>query len=464
MPSHFGDMLRDRRRQLGMSIQQVANVIKIKPQIIEFFEKGDFSSMPPRGYAQGMISSYARYLGLNPRTVVNAYFDELSHFERGSAEQTGQFQGAAQFVSARSNNSSTRFQAIDGASRYGQRPPQAGYVSDSSSGHEPIRAAQSPYRQRELSSSGQSASGVRRARYTERDVPQGQQGYRRQAAHGGDAGRTSGAQSQATRPMPARNSRQRGNRSTGDRNTRNALQAGRGANPRYAGSAGYGQRSAPQGAAKRSRGLHGVNRAQRGSAGLDPRIALGGLVVIVILIVIIVVLLVRGCTTQSAADEGSAAETVATSQAASSAAAVTTTGADDDDDSGDAAADAATDDANTDDAATTVPDETVVAISLDDGATSWIEVKLDGESVYADNAVGPFSQEYTVEQSIEITVTNPADVDITNNGEAVSWDTRTAGVARVSITAPQTDADQASTDGDAADAVTADEDGASASE
>ncbi len=70
-------MLLHRRRQMGLSIQQVANTIKIRPQIIGFFEKGDFSSMPPRGYAQGMISSYARFLGLNPRTVVAAYFDEL---------------------------------------------------------------------------------------------------------------------------------------------------------------------------------------------------------------------------------------------------------------------------------------------------------------------------------------------------------------------------------------------------
>ena len=70
MAARFGDMLLEQRRRMGLSIQQVANTIKIRPQIIEFFETGNFASMPPRGYAQGMISSYARFLGLNPREVV----------------------------------------------------------------------------------------------------------------------------------------------------------------------------------------------------------------------------------------------------------------------------------------------------------------------------------------------------------------------------------------------------------
>ena len=51
MAARFGDMLLEQRRRMGLSIQQVANTIKIRPQIIEFFETGNFASMPPRGYA-----------------------------------------------------------------------------------------------------------------------------------------------------------------------------------------------------------------------------------------------------------------------------------------------------------------------------------------------------------------------------------------------------------------------------
>lgn len=70
MAARFGDMLLEQRRRMGLSIQQVANTIKIRPQIIEFFETGNFASMPPRGYAQGMISSYARFLGRPPTSTV----------------------------------------------------------------------------------------------------------------------------------------------------------------------------------------------------------------------------------------------------------------------------------------------------------------------------------------------------------------------------------------------------------
>ncbi|MFR7670255.1 MAG: helix-turn-helix domain-containing protein [Collinsella sp.] len=43
MAARFGDMLLEQRRRMGLSIQQVANTIKIRPQIIEFFETGNFA-------------------------------------------------------------------------------------------------------------------------------------------------------------------------------------------------------------------------------------------------------------------------------------------------------------------------------------------------------------------------------------------------------------------------------------
>ena len=124
MAARFGDMLLEQRRRMGLSIQQVANTIKIRPQIIEFFETGNFASMPPRGYAQGMISSYARFLGLNPREVVNAYFDDLMAYERETSQQGGRFQDAAGYVNSRSSVDNGRFLMVQGgrSTRYGQRP------------------------------------------------------------------------------------------------------------------------------------------------------------------------------------------------------------------------------------------------------------------------------------------------------------------------------------------------------
>ena len=149
---------------------------------------------------------------------------------------------------------------------------------------------------------------------------------------------------------------------------------------------------------------------------MDPRLVIGVLAVVLLLIVLVVFLAIRSCS----ANTGNAQPESTTTQANT---------------------------ADTQAATTVVPEQTVVAVSVEDGGTSWVEVKLDGSSVFADNVVGPFSQEFTVEQSIEITVSSPADVTVTNNGESVSWDTRTAGVAKVTITAPQTPATATSSDG-----------------
>lgn len=147
MAARFGDMLLEQRRRMGLSIQQVANTIKIRPQIIEFFETGNFASMPPRGYAQGMISSYARFLGLNPREVVNAYFDDLMAYERETSQQGGRFQDAAGYVNSRSSVDNGRFLMVQGgrSTRYGQRPQQAGYITETGSSEE-IRSQRDRFR------------------------------------------------------------------------------------------------------------------------------------------------------------------------------------------------------------------------------------------------------------------------------------------------------------------------------
>lgn len=78
----FGDILSERRRQLGLSIDQAVSATKLRPHVLEAFERSDFDAMPPKGYAQGMISSYARFLRLDPRDVIEPYFDQLYAHER----------------------------------------------------------------------------------------------------------------------------------------------------------------------------------------------------------------------------------------------------------------------------------------------------------------------------------------------------------------------------------------------
>ena len=91
-----------------------------------------------------------------------------------------------------------------------------------------------------------------------------------------------------------------------------------------------------------------------------------------------------------------------------------------------------------------------VKVSVAKGKTAWIEVKVDGKSVFGAQATGPFEQEYTPESSIEITTSKPSDVTVTKNGEKVRYDTKTSGVARVTITVPKKETTD-SEDGESAD-------------
>ena len=413
MASRFGSMLQDRRRQMGLSIQQVANIVKIRPQIIEFFEMGDFASMPPRGYAQGMISSYARFLGLNPREVVNSYFDELRAYEEETAHSGGRYQDAAGYVSPRSSSATGRFMMVGPASgsRYAQRPPQAGYVPEVQSGHEP-----QPPR------------------------------TRRPVGRGG-AGETAQLRPVTTGRMPA------GGPSSFDR----GRVAPRAAGTYRGGTATQRDASYPRGGASRRNGApmrsgqpprrpsQGRPRGARGSASpVQTPVLIGIGVLLLAILVLLVVLLFRGCTPSTSVDDN-AVMTIGSDDSSSSrtdtlSPSDSDSDSDEDEDGGTAADDeSSTADQNDPDAADSEekPQETKVKISVADGDSSWVEIRLDGSVVFGNEVYGPWEQEYTVTDSIRITANEPGSVSVTMNGEDVRWDTSTSGVARINITAPE---------------------------
>lgn len=425
--ARFGDMLYQRRREMGLTILQIANTIKIRPQIIEFFENGDFSSMPPRGYAQGMISSYARYLGLNPREVVEAYFDDLRAYEQATDNHGGRFQDAAGLVSTRSASATGRFMMVDSAprSRYAQRPPQAGYVSEHESGHAPQRA-RNPYARRSPSSQmtqripvfdGQDDVAAPRA-------PRSSAAYeRRSSGRGSAAPRNRGYASQGAYD---------GRRMSGPSSERRA--SGRGVPPR------------------RGRGSSG--RPSPSGPSFDNRLLLGLIAAILVAIALMAVLLVRGCapaeTDDKAGSSAVTAETVA--QTPEENEDTDSTDANDTDEDGDSSDDA---DPVTDPEAQTPeePQQLVVKISVAEGDSSWLEVRVDGSIVLGDEVVGPFEQEFIPQSNIRITANTPGSVKVTENGEEVRWDTSTSGVARINLTAPETPAAPATAEGETGDAT-----------
>ena len=191
----------------------------------------------------------------------------------------------------------------------------------------------------------------------------------------------------------------------------------------------------------------------------NPRMLMAVVGVSALLILLLLISLIRGCTSRSDQTVSSlpaaTAKVDSSSKSSSSAAkkkSDTTTSASKDagsDSSDDASADSSDDSTDSADQTSSTTDtsgQKVVKISLAKGKTSWIEVKVDGVSQYADTPVGPYEAEYTPTKSIEITVDNPSDVQVTENGDKVRWDSKTSGVGRVTITVPQATTASAATD------------------
>ena len=81
----FSEILVSRRHELGLSVSQASRVLKLREDVLIAFEEGDFERMPQSGYAQGMLSSYARYLGLNAREITDLFLEELYQWQHGTS-------------------------------------------------------------------------------------------------------------------------------------------------------------------------------------------------------------------------------------------------------------------------------------------------------------------------------------------------------------------------------------------
>ncbi len=65
-----GSTLRDARVASGLSVDDVSNVTRIRPVMVEAIEADDFSLCGGVAYAKGQIRSIAAAVGLDPEEVV----------------------------------------------------------------------------------------------------------------------------------------------------------------------------------------------------------------------------------------------------------------------------------------------------------------------------------------------------------------------------------------------------------
>lgn len=81
----FGQRLHDARVSSGLTYGTVSRNLRIRVDLLQAIEEEDFTTMPPRSYARGMVHAYAAYLGLNADAVTEDYLQALAAYERNNA-------------------------------------------------------------------------------------------------------------------------------------------------------------------------------------------------------------------------------------------------------------------------------------------------------------------------------------------------------------------------------------------
>ncbi len=79
--ARVGDVLRQQREARGLGLDDVAAAIRIPPRHLESIEAGRYHALPARTYALGFVRSYADFLGLEPRRVVDRFKTEARELD-----------------------------------------------------------------------------------------------------------------------------------------------------------------------------------------------------------------------------------------------------------------------------------------------------------------------------------------------------------------------------------------------
>ncbi len=73
-----GELLKKRREDLGLSVQEAAETLKIRADYLAAIESDAFQKLPVPVYTLGYIRSYAKYLNVDSEPIVRFYNEHLT--------------------------------------------------------------------------------------------------------------------------------------------------------------------------------------------------------------------------------------------------------------------------------------------------------------------------------------------------------------------------------------------------
>lgn len=466
----FSETLKNKRHELGLTIAQASSVLKLKEQVLIAFEEGNFENMPKSGYAQGMLASYARYLGLSPRELVDMYSEELYEYTHGQSSHDLRRR-------TRDTRSGRIIDGYDVPNESESRPkayvefrsylptaggPMGDYGAFATTSGVHSRATGAPV----PSNTGSPGGSYSHSEYatghaynnTALDTGKTARASAARRRYDGDAARGARPSSRA-RPYHREDIRTR-------RVSRSQYQDDRSfddeVEPYEAASTERGRRSShtiarverPNVAHSGSRSRDIYADAQRGepSGGLigrvfdwfrDPRHALAAVVVAFgLILTLIAIFSIKSCVS-GVGTEASSNRTVGVTPAQSTADEVKdtdgTTGA------------GAGEQAVPEIAKPEAPSVVMVTVSVAEGQVSWLEIQADGESSIADTVTGPWERTYDVKTQLVVRAGDISAVSVFVNGEQRQFEMKSSGVGTITVDGPPSTAQ----DGEGTEAGTA---------
>ena len=404
--------------------------------------------MPQSGYAQGMLSSYARYLGLNPREIVDLFQEESYEFENGTyshelrrrTRDTQSGRGMAGYDVVNETDSRPKaYVQYHGllptsggpagdmgafATTSGVRSRQTGVPLGSqaseedaggysysryATGHAYNAGIEEASRQKTMASRTRGGVQRRRVGIAGVSIP----------AYKDDVTRRTVAPSDYTDDLRYDNVTapyERASTISGRRGSRNIAQVDRpNVRRRQPSGAAAQQRRAPQ--------KPGVMGALQNYFSDTRRTIATVFALVVVIITAVLLFSVRSC--MSARTTPTATKTVSVNNSTTDSSKNSTTT----NSNTDSSKSATTTEQKKDEA----PKQTTVVVTVADGQTSWVEITVDGKSVEADAITGPWSQTYTVTDSMSVLAGTPGAVSVTVNGTAKPFDANASGIGTLTI-------------------------------
>src|SRR3989344_6045266 len=73
-----GQVLKEERERKFYTLLEIEKITKIRKELLQALEAGEYDKLPPHTFVQGFIKNYGRFLGLNPEKLLAVFRREFS--------------------------------------------------------------------------------------------------------------------------------------------------------------------------------------------------------------------------------------------------------------------------------------------------------------------------------------------------------------------------------------------------